>query len=110
MAAPPKPRVTRLRIRVDRMIYTTITLMSVLIIYDGWATLHFWDVVAIVFGPILAIFLSHVFGEELGIRVALGRPLTRSERRAVIVEESRFLLVPIPPLIILTVLTLAGVS
>jgi len=34
------------------MIYTTITLMSVLIIYDGWATLHFWDVVAIVFGPI----------------------------------------------------------
>ena len=110
MAAPPKPRVTRLRIRVDRIIYTTITLMSVLIIYDGWATLHFWDVVAIVFGPILAIFLSHVFGEELGIRVALGRPLTRSERRAVIVEESRFLLVPIPPLIILTVLTLAGVS
>ncbi len=110
MGDPPKPRVTRLRIRVDRVIYTTITLMSVLIVYDGWAALRFWDVVAVVLGPILAIFLSHVFGEELGVRVGLGRPLTRSERRAVIVEESRFLLVPIPPLIILSVLTLAGVS
>ena len=110
MTGAPKPRVGRLQIRVDRVIYTTITLMSVLIIYDGWATLRFWDVVAVVLGPILAIFLSHVFGEELGIRVALGRPLTRSERRALIAEESRFLLVPIPPLIILTMLALAGVS
>ena len=110
MTGAPKPRVGRLQIRVDRVIYTTITLMSVLIIYDGWATLRFWDVVAVVLGPILAIFLSHVFGEELGIRVALGRALTRSERRALIAEESRFLMVPIPPLIILTVLALAGVS
>jgi hypothetical protein len=31
-------RVGRLRIRVDRLVYTTITLMSVLIIYDGWMT------------------------------------------------------------------------
>jgi hypothetical protein len=110
MAAPPKPRVGRLQIRVDRVIYTTITLMSVLIIYDGWNSLRFWGVVAVIVGPILAIFLSHVFGEELGIRVALGRPLTGSERRAVLADESRFLLIPIPPLIILTVLTLAGVS
>ena len=110
MTAPPQPRVGRLRIRIDRVIYTTVTLMSVLIIYDGWATLRFWDVVAVVLGPVLAIFLSHVFGAELGIRVALGRPLTGSERRSVLVEESRFLLVPHPPLLILTVLALAGVS
>jgi len=84
--------------------------MSVLIIYDGWATLRFWDVVAVILGPIVAIFLSHIFGEELGIRVALGRPLTGSERRAVIVEESRFFLVPVPPLILLAILTVAGVS
>jgi hypothetical protein len=104
MTGPPKPRVGRLQIRMDRVIYTTITMMPVLIIYDGWTTLRFWGVVAIVLEPILAIFLSDVFGEELGTRVALGRPLTRSERSALIVEESRFLLVPIPPLIILTVL------
>jgi hypothetical protein len=95
---------------VDRVIYTTITLMAVLIVYDGWEQLHFWNVVAVMLGPILAIFLSHVFGEALGTRVALGRPLTRRERRVVFVEECRFLLVAVPPLAILVVLTIAGVS
>jgi hypothetical protein len=61
-------------------------------------------------GPISAIFLSHVFGAALGTRVALGRPLTRRERRAVFVEECRFLLVAVPPLAILVVLAIAGVS
>jgi hypothetical protein len=110
VTAPPKPRVSRFHLRVDRLIYTTITMLSVLIIYDGWARLRFWDVVVVILGPIVAIFLSHVFGEELGTRVALGRPLTRAERRAVVVEESRFFLVPVPPLVILTVLALVGVS
>src|SRR3954447_13804901 len=107
MNAPAQPRVGRYEIRVDRVIYTTITLLSVLIIYDGWATLHFRDVVAVLFGPILAIFLSHVFGAELGTRVAVGRPLTGSERRGLMAEECRYLLVPVPPLVILAVLTLA---
>jgi hypothetical protein len=35
-----KTRIGGLKIRVDRVIYTTITLMSVLIIYDGWD--RFW--------------------------------------------------------------------
>ena len=58
-------RVGRLNIRVDRLIYTTITLVSVLIIYDGWNHLSFWGVLAVILGPILAIFLSHLFGAEL---------------------------------------------
>ena len=103
-------RVGRLKIRVDRVIYTTITLLSVLIIFDGWEQLQFWGVVTVIVGPILAIFLSHVFGAVLGARVALGRPLTRHERRAVFVEECRFLLITVPPLAILVVLTIAGVS
>jgi hypothetical protein len=110
MTSPPSTQVGRFGIRIDRVIYTTITLMSVLIIYDGWATLRLREVVAVIVGPIVAIFLSHVFGEELGTRVSLGRPLTGAERRAVIAEQSRFLLVPLPPLIILLVLAAAGVS
>jgi hypothetical protein len=110
VTVPPKPKVGRFNIRVDRIIYTTITLLSVLIIYDGWTKLRFWDVVAIIVGPVVAIFISHIFGEELGTRVALGRPLTGSERRAVVAEQSRFLLVTLPPLVILIVLTIAGVS
>jgi hypothetical protein len=110
MSVGQQTRVGRLKIRVDRVIYTTITLMAVLIVYDGWEQLRFWGVVAVMLGPILAIFLSHVFGAALGTRVALGRPLTRRARRAVFVEECRFLLVAVPPLAILVVLTIAGVS
>jgi hypothetical protein len=110
MSVGQKTRVGRLKIRADRVIYTTITLMSVLIVYDGWEQLRFWSVVVVMLGPILAIFMSHVFGAALGTRVALGRPLTLRERRAVFVEECRFLLVAVPPLAILVVLTIADVS
>jgi hypothetical protein len=105
-----KTRIGGLKIRVDRVIYTTITLMSVLIIYDGWEQLRFWNVVTVIVGPILAIFLSHVFGAALGSRVALGRPLTRHEHRTFFVEECRFLLIAVPPLVILVILAVAGVS
>jgi len=103
-------RVGRLKIRVDRLVYTTITMVSVLIIYDGWDHLRFWGVLAVIVGPMLAIFLSHLFGAELGTRVAMGRPLTWRERRRAFVEECRFLVLLVPPVVILIVLSLAGVS
>jgi hypothetical protein len=105
-----RTRIAGLKIRVDRVIYTTITLMAVLIIYDGWEQLRFWNVVTVIVGPILAIFLSHVFGAALGSRVALGRPLTRHEHLTVFAEECRFLLIAVPPLVILVILAVAGVS
>ena len=98
------------RIRADRVIYTIITLLCVLIIYDGWEQLQFWNVVAVILGPSLAVFMSHIFGATLGMRVAQGRPLTRPERWTVFVEECRFVLVAVPPLVILVVLAVAGVS
>ena len=39
-----------------RVIYTTITPMAVLIIYDGWEQLRSWNVVTVIVGPLLAIF------------------------------------------------------
>jgi hypothetical protein len=105
-----KMRIGRLKIRVDRVIYTTITLLSVLIIYDGWEQLRFWAVVTVIVGPILAVFLSHVFGATLGSRVARGRPLTRQEHRTVFAEECKFLLIAVPPLVILVILAIAGLS
>lgn len=95
---------------VERVIYTTITLMSVLIVYDGWASLSFWGVVGVIVGPMLCIFLGHVFGATLGTRVELGRPLSRRERRDVWVKESRSLLLVVPPLFVLVVLRAVDVS
>ena len=44
------------------------------------------------------------------IPFAAGHELIRQERRAVFVEECRFLLVAVPPLAILVVLAIVGVS
>ena len=110
MSIGRETRITRLKIRADRVIYTIITLLCVLILYDGWEELQFWNVVAVILGPSLAVFMSHIFGAALGMRVAHGRPLTRPERWSVFVEECRFLLVVVPPLVILSALTVAGVS
>ena len=49
---------------MDRVIYTTITLMAVLLVYDGWDNLTLTGVIAVIIGPVLAIFLSHLFAER----------------------------------------------
>ena len=97
-------------VRVDRVVYTTITLTAVLMIYDGWDTLTLTGVIAVIIGPVLAIFMSHVFAAALAHRVTTGRPLSRRERRAVLVKESRFGLIVVPPLLLLLVLAAAGLS
>lgn len=95
---------------IGRIVTATITLVTVLIVYDGWATLKFFDVFLIVLGPIVAVFTSHVFSNSLVQQVELRRRPTMREWVAVVRFESRFLLLAIPPLAILIVLRLANVA
>jgi hypothetical protein len=53
---------------LDRAVYTTITIMSVLIVHDGWQNLKFWAAVGVIAGPVLAMFVSHVFSAFLAGR------------------------------------------
>ena len=99
-----------MKIRTDRLINTTITLLTVLIIYDGWESLSFWGVAVVIVGPLLAVFLSHIFADALGDRVDRGRALTRREHRELLARESRILLLAVPPLVILVVLSILGIS
>ena len=50
-----RPRIGRWPVRVDRLVYTTITLMAVLVIYDGWDELTITGVIAVIVGPVTAI-------------------------------------------------------
>jgi hypothetical protein len=95
---------------VDRVVYGTITIVCVLIIYDGWSKLKFIDVVAVIVGPILAMFISHVFSASIAQHLALGRNRTRQEWLHTVGFESRFLLLAVPPVALLIVLDLAGLS
>jgi hypothetical protein len=95
---------------IGRAVTGTITLVCVLIVYDGWAKLRLIDVVGIVLGPIAAIFISHVFSGSLVQHVELGRRPTGSEWFTMLQFESRFLLLAVPPLVILLILDIAGGS
>jgi hypothetical protein len=95
---------------VDRIVYATITLMSVLIVYDGWQQLRFVGVVGMIIGPVLAMFLAHVFSTSLALQLAEGRPVTAAERMRIVRSESRFLLVCVPPVVVVGFLALLGVS
>jgi hypothetical protein len=95
---------------VDRVVYATITLMSVLIVYDGWQHLRFLGVVAVIVGPVLAMFLSHVFSASLALQLTLGRPVTVKERLTIARRESRFMLICGPPVLLVGILALFGVS
>jgi hypothetical protein len=114
MDLPDDPEVVRPHlgswpIRVDRVVYTTITLTAVLMIYDGWDDLTISGVVAVIVGPVTAIVMSHIFAAALAHRVTTGRPLTHRELRTVFVKEARFLLIAVPPLALLLVLAVFGV-
>jgi hypothetical protein len=95
---------------IGRVVTATITIACVLIVYDGWASLRFLDVVLIIVGPVVAIFTSHVFSTTLVKQVELGRRPTRSEWFTNLWFESRFLLLAVPPIALLAVLRLATVS
>ena len=97
-------------LRVDRVVSTTLTLMAVLIIYDGWNELTLGGVIVVIVGPVVAIFVSHLFAAGLAGRVRTGRPLTRKEHRVLLRDESRFLLIAVPPVAILLILGAVGVS
>jgi hypothetical protein len=93
-----------------RVVYGTITLMSVLIVYDGWQQLRFRDVVGVIVGPVLAMFLSHLFAATLARQVELGGAVTGTERARIARSEFPFLLLAVPPVVFVGILRLLGSS
>ena len=56
------------RVYLGRVIHTTITVMSVLIGYDGWQNLKFRAAVGVILGPVLAMFIPHVLSASLALQ------------------------------------------
>ena len=107
---PPLSQLVLRGVYLDRLVYATITLMSVLIIYDGWQHLQLRDVVGVIVGPVVAMFMANVFSALIARQVELERPLRRSDLWKTIRSESHFLLLCVPPLVIVLVLFGFGVS
>jgi hypothetical protein len=110
----PMTRTSRLQglrpATVDRIVYTTITMMSVLIVYDGWHRLRIIDVIGVIVGPVLAMFISHVFSASMARQMESEAALTAGQRLAIVGAELPFLLFCVPPLALLLIQYLMGVS
>ena len=85
-------------------------MMSVLIIYDGWDHLELINVVGIIVGPVLAMFIAHVFAAVMAQHVERGRILTRREWGGIVRMQAPFLLLCGPPLAVVSVLYAFNVS
>ena len=96
-AAPPGPW----HVDLERLSYATVVLMSVLVVYDGWADLTtFAGVAAVIVAPVIALTVAHVFSEALQHISDVRRSLTRAEWRQLVRTNSRSMLVAVPPLVV----------
>jgi hypothetical protein len=91
-------------LRIDRLVYATVVLMSVLAVYDGWQDLAtFAGVAVVIVGPLLALSLAHLFGDLLHAHAERRRPLTASEWRRHARDQISWFVAAVPPLVVLAI-------
>ena len=76
---------------IDRAVYGTIVVTSVLVVYDGWAHLRVLGAVAVILGPVVAMVIGDVFAATLAAYAELGRRRAERELLTIVRTESRFL-------------------
>ena len=92
-----------------QIIYGTIMLMVGYALYDegsdplGRGSLV--ELIAVSFAPLIALAMAHGFSEALDFQIRHGRRLTGSDRRHLFTENVKYLLIAIPPIIVMGVLT-----
>jgi hypothetical protein len=97
-------------VMINHAVVGTITVTSVLIVYDGWASRKLLDVVAIIVGPVLAMFIAHVFAGALAAYAARGRQLSTSALTNAVRAELGWLWLAVPPTALLLILSAIGVG
>jgi hypothetical protein len=89
-------------IRLERVVYATVVLMSVLAVYDGWAELtSFLGVAVVIVAPLVALGIAHLFSEAIEEHYHLQRALTGAEWRRLALGQLKILVAAVPPLVIL---------
>ncbi len=97
-------RVGPVEIRIATWVYVTVSLMSILVVYDGWQELKgVAGIVIVVVGPTIALGVAHVFADIVQHQVHHGRGQRREELVELFWEFIQYVLVAVPALIALLV-------
>jgi hypothetical protein len=101
---PEHLRIGPLEVRLERVVYATVVLMSVLAVYDGWAELtSFLGVAVVILAPLVALAVAHMFSEVIEEHYHLQRSLTLAEWRRLAWGQLKILVAAVPPLVILAI-------
>lgn len=93
-------------INVRTWVYTTVTLMALLVVYDGWQDLKGPGGIAlVVIGPTIALAAAHTFADYLEFSVVHGTGAPRNPGY-LIWDFVQFMLVAVPPLVVLALTSL----
>jgi hypothetical protein len=92
------------RLNVERTVYGTVVLMSVLVVYEGWAGLAtFLGTAVVIVAPTLAIVAAHYLADVMALHVHLQRPLIRTEWVGLVGHQTGIALSAVPPLVIVLI-------
>ena len=98
---PEHLRLGPLEVRLERVVYATVVLMSVLAVYDGWASLTtFAGVVVVIVAPLVALAVAHLFSEGIEEHYRVQRPLSATEWRTLALGQVAILLAAVPSLVV----------
>lgn len=102
--APAALRLGPFRLTAHRAIYGTIIVMAALAVFDAERPdVSVVDVVSVVLAPLLALAAAHTFSDLGDRQIALGRPLSAADWRALLLENVEYLYIAVPPLLALIV-------
>lgn len=93
-----------------RLIYGTIILMTAFAIYDeGSAPLArgaLIELFGVALAPLFALAMAHAFSDALDMQIRNGRRLSGADRRHVAAINLQYLYVALPPVLLMTILTI----
>jgi hypothetical protein len=82
-------------------VYGTITLTSVLVVFDGWADLSSTaNLIAVVMGPTIALAIAHLFADVVDLHADQRQALRLDQFRHIVRHSAEYLLVAVPPLLV----------
>ncbi|MGH4024404.1 MAG: hypothetical protein ACRDRV_07440 [Pseudonocardiaceae bacterium] len=90
-------------VEIGRWVYGTVILMTVLVVYADDGPVSFGEAAGVVAAPLIATFLAHLFSVIMAAESGKHGGLNRRELAYLVRSEAQFLMLALPPFVVLLV-------